>query len=71
MSSWFSDRLVYSHLEEGKESCPAKLAEDTLKESKGDLICRSCNFLRRLSPTDTVFTLRSVAKGSYSWIWHF
>lgn len=55
--------MVCSHLEEEKESCPGKLAEDTLKESKGDLICRSFNYLQRLSPKDMVFTLRCVATG--------
>lgn len=52
---------VHSHLEEGKELCPAKLAEDSLKESKGVSICGSFNCLQRLSPRDMAFTLRHVA----------
>lgn len=43
MSLCFSDGVVYSHLEEEKESCPGKLTDNTVKEYKGDLICRSFN----------------------------
>lgn len=53
--------VVHSDLEEEKDLCPAKIAEDTSKESKGVLICGSSNSLQRLSPRDMAFTLRHVA----------